>query len=181
MLSHRLDYGQLVVGRISRLVASTRRYLDERDGQVSDLEDWVSIIAEYENGATGNFESTKLATGRGEGGNSQDYCELNGSEGTLVYFLGRPLELQVGRKGGSSLEIVPVPVEFLKVPGSPRDPQTGDPLVTFRYDQDFEFIEAILNQRPCQPSFLEGAQVQAIIDAALLSAAERRWVEVQSV
>ncbi len=181
MLSHRLDYGQLLVGRISQLVASTRRYLDERDGQVSDLEDWVSIITENENGVTGNFESTKLATGRGEGGNSQDYCELNGSEGTLVYFLGRPLELQVGRKGGSGLETVPVPTEFLKVPGSPRDPQTGDPLVTFRYDQDFEFIEAILSQRPCQPSFLEGARVQAIIDAALLSAAERRWVEVQAV
>jgi len=181
MLSHRLDYSQILVGPISRLVASTRRYLDERDGQISDLEDWVSIIAEFENGVTGNFESTKLATGRGEGGSSQDYCELNGSDGTLVYFLGRPLELQVGRKGGSGLETVPVPAEFLKVPGSPRDPQSGDPLVTFRYDQDFEFIEAILNQRPCQPSFRDGARVQAIIDAALLSAQQRRWVEVQSV
>jgi predicted dehydrogenase len=76
------------------------------------------------------------------------------------------------------LQTVPLAEEFLKWPGSPRDPHQGDPLVTFRYDQDVEFIDAILNQRQCVPSFLEGAQAQAVMDAAMMSVKEKRWVEV---
>jgi predicted dehydrogenase len=74
-----------------------------------------------------------------------------------------------------------VPKEFLVVPGSPRDPGQGDPLATFRYDQDFEFIDAIRSNRPCRPSLLDGAKAQAVMDATLQSAAERRWVDVPKV
>ena len=48
-------------------------------------------------------------------------------------------------------------MEFLKVKGSPRDPNVGDAVITFRYDQNFEFIEAIRQNRPCSPSFYDGA------------------------
>ena len=178
MLSHRIDYGHLLIGQISRVVAQTRRFIDVRQGQASDLEDWVSVIADFTNGATGVLESTKLATGRGEGGRSRDYCEVNGSEGSLVFHLDTPLALQVGKAGGAGLETVPVPEAFLKWPGSPRDPRAGDPVATFRYDQDVEFIDAIVNQRPCAPSFYEGCRVQAVMDAALVSAKDQRWVEV---
>jgi predicted dehydrogenase len=178
MLSHRIDYAHLLVGQIKRLVADTRRFHDVRDGQVSDLEDWVTILTEFANNATGVLESSKVATGRGEGGRSQDYCEVNGSEGTIVFQLERPLELQIGKRGRNRLQTAPLPEEFLKWPGSPRDPRQGDPLVTFRYDQDVEFIEAILNQRTCVPSFLEGAQAQAVMDGAMMSVEEKRWVKV---
>src|SRR5260370_326219 len=148
MLSHRIDYAHLLVGPIRRLVADTRRFLDVRDGQASDLEDWVTILAEFSaNRATGVLASSKLATGRGEGTRSQDYCELNGSAGSLVFQLERPLELQITQRGESSLRTVAVPEEFLKWPGSPRDPHVGDPSITFRYDQDVEFIRAIVEER----------------------------------
>lgn len=181
MLSHRIDFGHLLAGPIARVVAQTRRFVDEREGQPADVEDWVALIADFTAGATGVLESSKLATGRGEGGRSQDYCEVNGSEGSLVYQLERPHELQVGRSGGPGLEVVAVPEEFLTWPGSPRDPHDGDPLVTFRYDQDVEFVDAIVDGRPARPSFLDGARVQAVIDAALASARERRWVDVAEV
>ncbi|MDB6122883.1 MAG: Oxidoreductase domain protein [Pedosphaera sp.] len=182
MLSHRIDYARLLVGPIKRLVADTRRFLDVRDGQPSDLEDWVTILAEFSNSpATGVLESSKVATGRGEGARSQDYCEVNGREGSLVFQLERPLELQIAKRGDTGLRTVPVPEEFLKWPGSPRDPHVGDSAFTFRYDQDVEFIQAIVQQRPCVPSFREGAQAQAVMDAAVLSALEKRWVEVESI
>ena len=63
-------------------------------------------------------------------------------------------------------------------PGSPRDPNVGDPLVTFRYDQAWEFVDAIRNQRPCVPSFHDGARVQAVTDAAVRSSETRQWVEL---
>jgi predicted dehydrogenase len=178
MLSHRIDYAHLLVGEISRLVAQTRRFIDVRQGQASDLEDWVAILADFRGGATGVLESTKLASGRGEGGRSRDYCEVNGSEGSLVFHLDKPLELQIGKRGGPGLEPVAVPEDFLKWPGSPRDPRAGDPVQTFRYDQTWEFVQAILDRRPCVPSLREGCRVQAVMDAALVSAKEQRWVEV---
>jgi predicted dehydrogenase len=182
MLSHRIDYAHLLVGPMTRIVADMRRYHDVRDGQVSDLEDWVAIMAEFQrNHATGMLESSKVATGRGESGKSQDYCEVNGTDGTLVFQLERPLELQITKKGETSLRTVSVPEEFLKWPGSKRDPRAGDPIMTFRYDQDVEFIQAIVEQRACVPSFFEGAQAQAVMDAAVVSTNEKRWVNVEQV
>jgi predicted dehydrogenase len=178
MLSHRLDYAHFLVGDIKRLVGQTRRLYDERGGQLSDVDDWVAVLADFANGTTGVWESTKLATGRGEGGKGLDLCEVNGSEGTLVYNLNKPNTLLTGKVGGAELKEVAVPPEFLVFPGSPRDPHVGDPLVTFRYDQSFEFIEAILNKRPCRPSFADGLRVQVVMQAILDSAARGSWLEV---
>jgi predicted dehydrogenase len=178
MLSHRIDYGHLLLGPLARLVAQTRRHLDTREGQPADVEDWVAVIGDFASGASGVWESSKLAAGRGEGMRSQDYCEVNGSAGSLVYALERPHELLFGRAGAGGLETLPVPAELLAWPGSPRDPRAGDPLTAFRYDQDVEFINAILEQRPCAPSFRDGARAQAVMDAVLTSARERRWVDL---
>jgi predicted dehydrogenase len=181
MLSHRIDFAHYLLGPIDRLVARLKRFIDVRGGQPSDLDDWVSIIADFQSGATGVFESSKLATGRGEGGKSPDVCEVNGSEGTLVYQLGRPNEVQVGKKGGNGLETLAVPDEFLKVPGSPRDVRSGDPVMTFRWDQNYEFIDAIVNKRPASPSFADGVQAQAVMEAALKSDETSAWVNVPPV
>lgn len=181
MLSHRIDFAHMLLGPMTRLVAHTKIVHHTRDGQRSDLEDWVAIISDFNNGATGVLESSKLATGRGESAYSQDYVEVNGSEGTIVYDTQQPLELLASKKGESKLRPVPVPREFQVWPGSPRDPQKGDPLFTFRYDQNFEFIDAIRSQRRCVPSFYEGALTQGVIDAALLSEKEERWVEVSGL
>lgn len=176
MLSHRIDFAQLLMGRIEGLCANTRRYIDNREGQISDLEDWVAMIVDFASGANGVMESSKVATGRGESWRSRDYVELNGSDASFVFFTGKWSELQIGKPGGSGLETVAIPEKFWKWPGSPRNIREGDPLVTFRYDQSFEFIDAIRNGRPCVPSLHEGAEVLKIMDGALTSARERKWV-----
>lgn len=178
MLSHRIDFAHLLVGPMRRLVAQMKVVHPTRQGAPSELEDWVALIAEFANGATGVLESSKIASGRSESWRSLDYVELNGSERSFVYSTGKWNELQVGKLGGPGLETIPVPEEFWRSPGSPRDPHAGDPLVTFRYDQAFEFIEAIRNQRRCVPSFHEGAQTQMVMDAAIQSAESRQWVEL---
>jgi len=179
MLSHRLDYAHFLIGDMKRLTADTRRFIDDRQGEASDLEDWVTVMAEFENRATGVLESSKLATGRGEGARSQDYCEINGSEATMVFQLAHPNQIQIARKGQAGLETVDVPREFLAWPGSSRDPSQGDPGIAFRWDQDFEFIDAIQTQRDCDPSFLQGARVQTVMDLALKAAAGNTWLDVQ--
>jgi predicted dehydrogenase len=178
MLSHRIDFAQLLIGPIERMVANTKRLIDDREGKPSDLEDWVAILAEFKGGATGVLESSKLASGRNESWRSLDWVELNGSEATFEFTTGKWNELQYGKAGGPGLSKLSVPKEFWTWPGSPRDPGVGDPLITFRYDQAFEFIDAIRNERPCVPSFHDGVRTQAVIDAAVRSAETKAWVEL---
>lgn len=178
MLSHRIDFAHLLVGPVARLVADTRRVHAERGGASSDLDDWVAILATFANGVTGVLESSKLATGRNESWRSLDAVELNGSERSFVFTTGTWNQLETGRAGGPGLERVPVPESYWKWPGSPRDARAGDPLVTFRYDQAWEFVDAIRNQRACTPGFHDGARVQTVMDAALRSAQTRQWVEL---
>lgn len=178
MLSHRIDFAHLLLGPIQRLVANTKVFHHTRQDAPSDLDDWVAILTEFHCGATGVLESSKLASGRNESWRSLDYVEINGSQRSFVFFTSNWNQLQTGKAGGPGLETTPVPREFWTWPGSPRDPTVGDPLVTFRYDQTWEFIDAIRTQRPCAPSFHDGARVQIVMDAAIKSVETGRWIEL---
>jgi predicted dehydrogenase len=178
MLSHRIDFAHLLVGPMKRLVANLGNRTPVRDGRTNDTDDWVALLAEFESGASGVLESSKLASGVNESWRSPDRVELNGSAASFSFTTGTWNELQYGPVGGPGLKALPVPKEFWTRPGSPRDPGAGDPLVTFRYDQAWEFIDAIRNDRPCVPSFHDGVRMQAVIDAALHSAETRQWIDV---
>lgn len=183
MGAHRIDYAHLLIGPIARVVGLTKLFLPNRvaaDGTVkppADVEDWVAFITEFENGVTGVFEMTKLAHGRQSGGKGLDYVEINGTEGSIVYRLNTPHQIEIGKKGGA-MEVRRLDRDWLTVPGTPRNPDEGDPLTVFRYDQSFEWISAIREGRPATPSFYDGARCQAVIDAILESSESRRWVDV---
>jgi predicted dehydrogenase len=185
MLAHRIDYVHYLVGGFTRVVAQMKQLLAERrrpDGtmQPADVDDWVAVIAELAGGATAVLESTKLAIGRGSGPTGEDHVEINGSGGTLIYQLARPHELLIGRPGHTP-EARPVPDDLLTVPGSPRNPHEGDPLQGFRYDQSFEFVQAIVEGRSASPDFVDGWRTQAVMDAIVASAERRAWVDVTDV
>ena len=178
MLSHRIDFAHHLIGPMKRLVANLMNLTPIRDGAPNDTDDWVAILAEFTNGASGVLESSKLASGRNESWRSLDAVEINGSEASFAFTTGSWNTLQHGKAGGPGLETITIPREFAVWPGCPRDPGVGDPLVTFRYDQAFEFIDAIRAGRECQPSFHDGARAQAVMDGAVRSAEARSWVEI---
>ncbi len=191
MGAHRIDFCHDLIGPIASVVSLTRTFVPERRGRdgalvPTDVEDFAAIIAEFapgvgvSEGTVASFDLSKLTKGRGMGGQGVDDFEVYGTEGTLIYHLNRPNELEIGRPDGS-METVPVPREFLVYPGSPRVPNEGDPTTIFRYDEDFVFIQAIADGRPAVPSFYDGMRCQAVIDAVLQSTAERRWVDVAGV
>jgi predicted dehydrogenase len=180
MLSHRIDFAHLLVGPMKRLVANMKIVFPIRGGKENDLDDCVSILADFQNGATGVLESTKLASGRNESWRSLDYVEVNGSECSFVFITGEWNKLQMGKVGGPGIETIEIPKEFWKTPGSPRDVTKGDPLVTFRYDQAWEFVDAIRNERSCSPDFHDGARTQAVMDAAVKSSETRQWIDLNS-
>ena len=178
MLSHRIDFAHQLVGPMRRLVANVMNLTPVRGGAPNDTDDWVAILAEFESGASGVLESSKLASGRNESWRSLDSVEINGSEASFEFTTGRWNELMAGKVGGPGMARLEVPREFWVWPGSPRDPGVGDPLVSFRYDQAIEFVNAIREQRPCAVTFHDGARAQAVMDLAVRSAETGRWVEL---
>ncbi len=178
MLSHRIDFARHLVSEFKRLVSSLVNHTPIRGGQPNDTDDWVGLLAEFENGATGVMESSKLASGVNEGWRSPDRVEINGSEASYSFTTGTWNELQYGKLGGPGMKALPIPREFYTWPGSPRDPGVGDPLVSFRYDQAIEFVNAIREQRPCAVTLRDGARAQAVIDAAVKSSEIGQWVEL---
>ncbi len=191
MGAHRIDFCQDVIGPIARVVGLTRTFAPVRTGPDGekfpvDVEDASVFIAEFaagvgvEQGTIASFDLSKVAKGREKGGYGLDEFEVYGTEGTIIYHLHLPHEILVGRPDGK-LETRAVPREFLVYPRSQRDPSMGEPTTTFRYDQDFAFIQAILTGNNDIPTFYDGMRCQAVIDAVLQSAQERRWVDVPDV
>jgi predicted dehydrogenase len=182
MLSHRLDYGHHLIGPFARITAMLSRVWDTRldasgEAHASDVEDWVACIGQFRMGASACLESTKTAAGLGDGATGHDLCEVNGRSASARYRLGDPHHLMLGH-AGALYERVGVPEGFLKEPGSPRDPHTGDPLIAFRYDQTWLFLQSILDERPVEPSFLDGVHAQIVMEAIVQSAATGRTVDV---
>lgn len=180
MLSHRIDFARHLVSEFKRLVAGLVNHTPIRDGQPNDTDDWVGLLAEFACGATGVMESSKLASGVNESWRSPDRVEINGSEASFSFTTGCWNELQSGKRGGPGMKALPIPREFHVLPGSPRDPSVGDPLVSFRYDQAVEFVNAIREQRPCCITLHDGARAQRVIDAAVKSAESRAWVDLSA-
>ena len=52
MLSHRINFAQYLVGPMRRLVANVKNLTPVRGGLPNDTEDWVAILADFQNGAT---------------------------------------------------------------------------------------------------------------------------------
>jgi predicted dehydrogenase len=183
MTIHRIDFAMDLLGRITTLCGAVAQFAKRDrtpDGQQcrpSEVDDWSSIIAEFQSGATGVWEGTTLAKGYHRNGFGHEWAEINGSLGSAVYRLHEPNVLLLG-KTGQDLAPVTVPPEFLKPKDSPRDPSQGEPATVFRYDLVWEFVSAIVEGREAVPSFYDGLRAQIIADAVLESYSRRTWVAI---
>ena len=183
MTIHRIDFAIDLLGDLSQVCGAVARFAP-RDRTVqgqpcppSNVDDWSSLIGEFQSGATGVWEGTTLAKGYGFDGFGHEWAEVNGSEGSAVYRLHMPNQIMLG-KSGSDLKAVDVPVEFLKPSSSPRDPAQGQPATVFRYDLIWEFVSAIVEGREAVPSFYDGLKAQIVADSVLQSHAARTWIEI---
>jgi predicted dehydrogenase len=179
--SHLIHLAQWAAGPVRSLTASVRRF---REDPSSDVEDWIAFLANFDNGACGTFEISRVCAGRGAAITEDMFIELYGSEGSAVFSLQKPWSLKVSlgdnaRDPARPLDEIAVPAEFLRIGGSPRDTAADDPRWGYRYDQAFQFVESIRLKQPRTPTFADGVACQAVLDAALSSSASGTWVEVE--
>ena len=172
MTIHRIDFAMDLLGPIKSVCGAVARFAPREKTTTGDscppsnVDDWSSLIAEFENGATGVWEGTTLAKGYGMNGFGHEWAEVNGSEASAVYRLHEPNKIWFG-KTGDDLAPREVPAEFLKPDDSPRDPSQGEPATVFRYDLVWEFVSAITSGRDAMPSFKHGWHAQIIADSGV--------------
>jgi predicted dehydrogenase len=89
--SHVVDLARYLAGEIASVSALVRTFVEGRH-----VDDAVEAVVEFEGGAVGTIEATKLALGR----RNAFRFELNGSSGSIAFDLERMNELELFRDDG---------------------------------------------------------------------------------
>ena len=88
--AHVVDLARYLVGDIATVSALVKTFLPGRE-----VDDAIEAAVEFENGAIGTIESTRLALGR----RNAFQWEINGSKGSLAFDMERLNEIQVFKNG----------------------------------------------------------------------------------
>ena len=146
-----------------------------------DTDDLATAMFKTSDGLTGHMEMSRVSLGK----RMDIGYELTGSQGALRYYYDRINDLQVYKEEGH-----PGSTGFKHIAMGPTDPRyaaffpvpgLGAGYNDFKVMEVQDLIEAVAAGEPAYPDFRFGAEVQRVIDACILSDAERRWVRVDEV
>ena len=148
-------------------------------------EDMAIMTLTFANGAQGVLHITTLAYEDTPFGQTH-HVELHGSEGTLYSIIDwdKIQRVSGARQGEGAIRELPIPDHIWG--NARRDTVHNTYRDVFR-EQDWmtrEFITAILAddpEPPSYPTFHDGADIQRLIEAALQSDKERRWIAVENI
>jgi predicted dehydrogenase len=145
-------------------------------------DDTATLMLTFANGAQGTITVSTMAY-EGTPFGQTHQMEFHGSDGTLYSFTDWDKVQRVsGTKSGEG------PVRELSIPehiwgGVRRDTVHNTYRDVFR-TQDWmtrQFITSIVEDKPVRPNFHDGAYIQRLIEAAVKSADERRWVDLEEI
>ena len=184
---HIVDLARFLVGEIAEAVGMTATFVRERPlpdgtgmGRV-DVDDAAAFLARLEDGVTGVFETTRMATGR----KNFMHLEVNGAEGSLFWNAEDPNVLWFHSRRD------PVAARGFRriVVTEPEHPYAGNWWPSghiLGYEHSFvhaahELLSALAEGRNPAPDFRDGVAAQAVLEAVSRSVEERRWVAVREV
>ena len=182
---HVTDLARFLVGEIEEVVGDLPTFVHERPlpdgagtGRVT-VDDAALFLARFQHGASGVFETTRVATGR----KNFMHLEVDGSRGSVhwnaeepnvlwFYSLDDPKELRGFRR------------ILATEPEHAYAKNWWPPGHTLGYEHSFvhavyELLTAIAEGRNPAPSFHDGVRAQAVLEAVARSVEERRWVPVE--
>lgn len=177
---HAIDLARFLMGEVLRVNALERVFISERtdpSGTVRRVtaDDAMISMLEFENGALGTLEATRLGTGY------KNYLriEIHGSEGALVWNLEdlnyvKTFKVE-GPREKRGWKVILIDLPWWPPRGHIGGWQTGH---VFALNS---FLEALAEDKEFNPSFYDGYQAQRILEAIHVSNRERRWVELDSI
>ena len=156
--------------------------LDPTGQPYLQTDDFSIIILTFSNGAKGVVQATTVAHEPTPWGQSH-YFDLHGSGGTLRGWTDweRTYKLYGAKSEEKQFQEIEIP-EMMWDGRQRRDiQQMYKETFRKRGKMTGEFIEAVASGKACSPTFQDGAEIQRILEAALLSAQENRKVEIKEI
>lgn len=189
--AHLLDMARYLVGEITEVSSTMETFVKQRPelaatddrmgGTASDtmgevtVDDATLMLARFDNGAVGTFESTRFAMGR----KNHNRFEINGSKGSVVFNMERPNELEIytedTREGTYGFRTVSVT--------SGQDPYSGHYWPTAHntgYEHTFinllfDGLTAIANDEMPSPNFHDGYINNVVLETIEKAAETKKW------
>jgi predicted dehydrogenase len=184
IFSHIIDLGRYLVGEFSEVCAAMETFIKRRltggggpKGTVT-VDDAVTMIGRFRNGALASLEATRFAPGR----KNSITLEINASAGSLFFDLEEMNRLKFysrrdpqGRQGFRDI--------LVTEPSHPYMAHWWPPGHIIGYEHTFvhtvaDFVRAVVKGRSVQPTFLDALQNQRLLDAVARSARTRSWSKV---
>lgn len=194
--SHSVDLARFLVGEIKSVTGMAKTFVKERPlpegtgggtfsaggtgeqkGKVT-VEDAVSMVVEFENGALGSFEATTFAIGR----LNYNYFEIYGSKGAVIWNLERMNELQYfdgsdegGKQGFQTI--------MATDPSHPYMSHWWPPAHNIGYEHEFhhavyDFLKAVDSGEKISPNFYDGYLGMKVLEAGLKSAETKKQIDL---
>lgn len=186
--SHLISVSQFLLGDMESVNALAKTFIPERpkspgsnEMATVENEDFMTFIANYENGAVGTISTSRVATGR------KNYLayEIQGTKGSVHYSLERLNEVNVYftsdeevDRGYRTVYLGPEHRGF-----SAFNPAQGIGIGfnDIKILEVHELLSAVANGTPYVCDFAFGAKVDATINAVLESSKDSKWVDVKKV
>ena len=191
--AHILDLSHMLVGNITEVVGTLDTFIKQRPVEVpSDggsglsnkagtemgevtVDDATTFLARFENGATGTFEATRMATGR----RNYNSFEINGTKGSIAFNLERLNELEVylaeDEAGLQGFRIINVTESVHPYAGNWWP---AGHIIGWEHSHTHNIVallEGIRTGINPSPSFEDGFRCQAVLDAVERSVESRTW------
>jgi predicted dehydrogenase len=197
--AHIVDLAHYIVGPITSVVGALDTFIKERPletassggagltakaanetGKVT-VDDSASFLAKFANGASGTFAVTRLAPGR----RNYNSFEINGSEGSISFNLERMNELEVfltndpdGLQGFRTINVTEG--------GHPYTAHWWPAGHIIGYEHSFvhqikELLDGIKAGKSPAPTFKDGYNCQAVLDAVVRSSGSGTWEKPETV
>ena len=188
--SHVLDLICYLLGDIGSVQATLETLIKERplragstEKGIVDVDDLALMHLRLVDGALGLVEISRMGTGT----TNDLQIEIFGDQGAIRFNSVDPSWLEVydgrdsdkplgGRRGFKKLETVQR-YEGQKVPDWSMPPG----FVRTHAECQYRFLKAVRDDLPTSPALADGLRVQEVMEAALRSAAEGRWVTIKEI
>jgi predicted dehydrogenase len=179
--SHLVDLMRWLGGEFGSVASTMRNFVPERvvrgEGEHRQkimVEDGTAAVVEYTSGTQGLLQASYIAVGNYPGVEIRVYGSKGAAIARLIEEYGVAETLWTAEAAA---------VEFRKVdlPASHYAPGTtvNTPWAELYYRNLVRhFVDEILDERPEECTFFDGAKSQEIVDAVIKAGFERRWIDV---